>query len=93
MILQVVLALEGGYVGPAVAGSVLECLKVLLGDPCTKVSSSELERLPSKQATLDLSKTIGNLVLINKVKYQFLISNISCFSFPTGQYCGTLVTG
>ena len=59
---QVVLALEGGYVGSAVADSVVECLKVLLGDPCIKVSSKELERPPSKQATIDISNTIANLV-------------------------------
>jgi len=56
-----VLALEGGYVGSAVADSVVECLKVLLGDPCIKVSSKELERPPSKQATIDISNTIANL--------------------------------
>ena len=42
--LKVVLALEGGYVGPAVAESATECLKVLLGDQHSKVSSAELGR-------------------------------------------------
>ena len=76
------LALEGGYVGPAVAGSVVECLKVLLGDPCTKVSSSELERLPSKQATLDLSKTIGNLVNIVLDQLLKFYKILFCFQLP-----------
>ena len=59
---KVVLALEGGYVGSAVAESATECLKVLLGDHHTKVSSAELDRPPCKQAALDISKTIANLV-------------------------------
>lgn len=59
---KLVLALEGGYVGPAVAGSVVECLKVLLGEPYTKMSSSELERQPSSQAVVDISNTISHLV-------------------------------
>ena len=59
---KAVLALEGGYVGPAVAESVLECLKVLLAESCSKVSTAELERTPLKQAVLDIEKTIANLV-------------------------------
>ena len=59
---KAVLALEGGYVGPAVAESVLECLKVLLAESSSKVSTAELERTPLKQAVLDIEKTIGNLV-------------------------------
>jgi len=59
---KVVLALEGGYVGPAVPLSVLECLKVLLGESCMKISSSELEKQPSNQAVIDISNTISHLV-------------------------------
>ena len=59
---KVVLALEGGYVGPAVPLSVLECLRVLLGESCMKISSSELEKQPSNQAVIDISNTISHLV-------------------------------
>ena len=61
-IIEVVLALEGGYLGPAVSESVVECLKVLLGDPHTPVSGPELERVPCKQAAIDIANTIANLV-------------------------------
>lgn len=56
------LALEGGYVGPAVSESVVECLRVLLGDPHAPVSGAELERVPCKQAAMDITNTIANLV-------------------------------
>ena len=59
------LALEGGYTGPAVSESVLECLKTLLGEPAPPgvgVSRTELERMPSKQAIEDITKTIANHV-------------------------------
>lgn len=62
---KVVLALEGGYTGPAVSESVLECLKTLLGEPAPPgvgVSRTELERMPSKQAIEDITKTIANHV-------------------------------
>ena len=59
---KVVLALEGGYVGPAVAESVVECLKVLLAESSSKVSRSELDRPPLQQAVKDIEKTIANLV-------------------------------
>ena len=62
---QVVLALEGGYTGQAVAESVLECLKTLLGEPshpAAGVDRTELERMPSKQAVEDITKTIANHV-------------------------------
>ena len=62
---KVVLALEGGYVGPAVAESVLECLKVLLAESSSKVSRAELDRPPLKQAVLDMEKTIANLVSLS----------------------------
>ena len=62
---KVVLALEGGYVGPAVAESVVECLKVLLAEPSSKVSRTELDRTPLKQAAKDIEKTIANLVRQN----------------------------
>ena len=61
-VIEVVLALEGGYLGPAVSESVVECLKVLLGDPHTPVSGPELERVPCKQAAIDIANTIANLV-------------------------------
>ena len=60
---KLVLALEGGYIGQAMASAVVECLKVLLGEPHTKVASSELERQPSQQAVVDISNTISQLVL------------------------------
>ena len=72
---KIVLALEGGYVGQAVAGSVVECLKVLLGEPNTKLSSSELERQPSQQAVVDISNTISHLV---KNIYSSLLNNRAC---------------
>ena len=59
------MALEGGYTGSAVAESVFECLKMLLGDPSppgSGVSRAELERIPSKQAVEDIAKTINNHV-------------------------------
>lgn len=56
------LALEGGYVGPAVSESVVECLRALLGDPHVPVSSTELERMPCKQAAMDIANTVANLV-------------------------------
>ena len=62
MLPQVVLAMEGGYTGQAVAESVRQCLKTLLGEPAVGVSRTELERMPAKQAVEDIRKTIANHV-------------------------------
>jgi hypothetical protein len=37
---QVVLALEGGYMGPGVGASVVECVRSLLGETCGQVSTT-----------------------------------------------------
>ena len=42
--------------------SMVECLKVLLGDPHSPVSGPELERVPCKQAAMDIANTVANLV-------------------------------
>ena len=83
-----VLALEGGYVGPAVAESVLECLKVLLAESCSKVSTPELDRPPLKQAVLDIEKTIANVVSLPIIHTLHLMSVLilSISRFPTGLF-------
>ena len=78
---KAVLALEGGYVGPKVAESVLECLKVLLAESSSKVSTAELERTPLKQAVLDIEKTIGNLVSL-AISHTSLPLILSIFQVP-----------
>ena len=89
---KVVLALEGGYVGPAVAESVLECLKVLLAESCSKVSTAELDRPPLKQAVVDIEKTIANLVSLtvsHAVSHSSDITSdllLSISRFPTGLF-------
>ena len=56
------LALEGGYTGPAVSESVLQCIKTLVGEPGVGVAREELERIPAKQAVADITNTIANHV-------------------------------
>ena len=62
---RLVLALEGGYTGPAVAEAVQGCLAALLSwtspaFPATaEISRAELERRPAAQAVEDLRKTIA----------------------------------
>jgi len=60
---KVVLALEGGYTGPAVSESVLQCIKTLVGEPGVGVAREELERIPAKQAVADITNTIANHVV------------------------------
>ena len=60
-----VLALEGGYTGPAVSEAVLQCIKTLVGEPGQPgvgVARAELERIPAKQAVSDITNTIANHV-------------------------------
>jgi len=62
---KVVLALEGGYTGPAVSEAVLQCIKTLVGEPGQPgvgVARAELERIPAKQAVSDITNTIANHV-------------------------------
>ena len=80
---KTVLALEGGYVGPAVAESVLECLKVLLAESCSKVSTAELERTPLKQAVLDIEKTIAHLVSLAISHTWHFTSHLSISSYQS----------
>lgn len=62
---KVVLALEGGYIGPGVAESVLHCLRALMGEPCPRTAGldrAELERAPAPSAQRDIRATIQQLV-------------------------------
>ncbi|XP_022905538.1 histone deacetylase 4 [Onthophagus taurus] len=55
---RVVLALEGGYDLPSICDSAEECVRVLLGDPPSPISVSELSKSPCANAIVALQKVI-----------------------------------
>lgn len=56
---RVVLALEGGYDLAAICDSAEECVRVLLGDPPSPISPTELARAPCANASISLQKVIA----------------------------------
>ena len=60
--MQVVLSLEGGYVGEEVADCVVECMSVLLGEGVALNHPVQLTKPPSDQAVADINRTINNHV-------------------------------
>ncbi|XP_031345605.1 histone deacetylase 7 isoform X1 [Photinus pyralis] len=56
---RVVLALEGGYDLPSICDAAEECVRVLLGDPPSPISTNELCRPPCTNAVITMQKVIA----------------------------------
>lgn len=56
---RLVLALEGGYDLPSICDSAEECVRVLLGDSLSPISTIEKSRVPCTNARLTLQKVIA----------------------------------
>jgi len=59
---KVVMSLEGGYTGAAVAESVQECLKALMGELTLTLDRGELMRKPCPAAVASINATIGHQI-------------------------------